>query len=104
MCILIEKASNCVSSETAYDWYDHFKKNCQNWPVIYQTKDTKDKAKPLKETVKSVRKEIPVTQTKKVHEFYSFIEIFFFPFFRSFCFVPTELQILDYLRCIRYYL
>lgn len=69
VCVLIEKASNCVSSETAYDWYDHFKKNCQNWPVIYQSKDTKDKAKTSKETVKSVQKQVPVTQTKKVRTF-----------------------------------
>jgi hypothetical protein len=64
VCVLIEKASNCVSSETAYDWYDHFKKNCQNWPVVYQTKET---AKQLKEA-KSTRKEPPVTQSKKVRE------------------------------------
>jgi hypothetical protein len=38
VCVLIDKATNCVSSETSYDWYDHFKKNCQLWPVIYKTK------------------------------------------------------------------
>ena len=64
VCVLIEKASNCVSSETAYDWYDHFKKKCQNWPVVYQTKET---AKQLKEA-KSTRKEPPATQSKKVSE------------------------------------
>lgn len=64
VCVLIEKASNCVSSETAYDWYDHFKKNCQNWPVVYQLKET---AKQLKEA-KSTRKEPPATQSKKVRE------------------------------------
>jgi hypothetical protein len=64
VCVLIEKASNCVSSETAYDWYDHFKKNCQNWPVVYQTKET---AKQLKEA-KSTRKEPQATQSKKVRE------------------------------------
>lgn len=73
MCVLIEKASNCVSSETAYDWYDHFKKNCQNWPVVYQTKET---AKQIKEA-KSTRKEPPVTQSKKVRELYlSFKHLF----------------------------
>ena len=92
MCILIEKASNCVSSETAYDWYDHFKKNCQNWPVIYQTKDTKDKAKPLKETVKSARKEIPDTQTKKVCEQFLLKYLYVFLFI-LFILDPIELHI-----------
>jgi hypothetical protein len=66
VCVLIEKASNCVSSETAYDWYDHFKKNCQNWPVVYQTKET---AKQLKEA-KSTRKEPPATLSKKVRVYF----------------------------------
>ena len=40
VCVLFEKAADCISSEIVYEWYDHFEGKCQNWPVVHQTTTT----------------------------------------------------------------
>ena len=63
VCVLIDKATSCVSSETSYDWYDHFKKNCQLWPVIYKTKTDPKENKSRKNVPTPAPKGSMVRQT-----------------------------------------